>query len=163
MSKIIKNNNEILSVAYFGSGWDFRMVDKDLYSKFSFFIYIDSLPTKLLHYPPDSTGYEKCKDLPTFIHTLITKANKHQLKLVEHHKHLRLLIFKTNDHKQELHYYYNTTVQEALDNKIIREKLNKVIWIHEKGFIPWYFGLEPGMLPNTIKTKAKLREYLQNI
>ena len=67
------------------------------------------------------------------------------------------------NHQQEVHYYYNTSVLDAINNPYIREKLSKVIWIYEHGFYPWEFGLEPGMLKNTIKTEAELREYLQNI
>ena len=57
-----------------------------------------------------------------------------------------------------LEYYINTKVKKALNNKIIRNKINKAIWIHIKGFYPHLHGLKPGDLPNLLEDRSKLRE-----
>ena len=49
------------TLTYFGAGWDFEPVSDKIYSKFTHFIFIDSLP-KLSHYEQGMSGYKKCKD-----------------------------------------------------------------------------------------------------
>ena len=36
----------------------------------------------------------------------------------------------------------NTTVEEALKDPIIRQKINKALWVHQKGFSPYTHGLK---------------------
>ena len=58
-NKIKKTND--YSLVYFGAGWGFKPVNKKIYNKFNHHIYIDALPN-LIHYKPDTNGYDKCKD-----------------------------------------------------------------------------------------------------
>ena len=138
---------------YFGAGWDFKPVNNKLYDKFNHFIFIDSLPN-LSHYEPGMAGYEKSKNVLVFVNTLVNAAKKHKLKLISNKDNL--LTFK-ND-KITLEYYINTTVEEALTNPTIRQKINKALWIHEKGFSPYLHGLKVGDLPNLLENKAELRK-----
>ena len=141
------------SLVYFGAGWDFKPTNDPVYKKFNHFIFIDSLP-KMSHYEPGMPGYEKSKDREAFINTLKNTALDHGMILCSIRKNL--LTFK-NDH-QKLEYYINTTVLDALTNKIIRNKLNRVIWVHENGFRPYDYGLNIGDLPNLLEYRAKIHE-----
>ena len=58
----------------------------------------------------------------------------------------------------KLEYYINTTVTEALDDPIIRKKMNKAKWLHENGFYPYNYGLKVGDLPNLLEYRAKIHE-----
>ena len=69
------------TLTYFGAGWDFEPVSDKIYSKFTHFIFIDSLP-KLSHYELGMSGYKKCKDIESFIKTLKNAAKKHKLTLM---------------------------------------------------------------------------------
>jgi len=106
------------------------------------------------HYEPGMPGYEKSKDREAFIKTLKNKAMKYGMTLSSIRKNL--LTFKNNH--QKLEYYINTTVLDALTNKIIRKKLNRVIWVHENGFRPYDYGLNIGDLPNLLEYRAKIHE-----
>ena len=140
------------TLVYFGAGWDFKPVNNPLFSKFNHFIFIDSLP-KLNHYNEGTPGYEKSKDIKVFLETLSNSALNYNLKLISVRRNL--LTFK-ND-KIKLEYYFNTTVQEALTNTIIRRKINKAVWVHNKGFNPYEYGLKPGDLPNLLEDRSKLK------
>ena len=158
----IEMSNNKISLCHFGPGWVFDFLDDYLLSKFDVYILIDGLPTKIKHYDSDQEGYKKCKDFKTFKHTLISELIEYNFKLVEHNKKLKLLRFKPDNHKQELLYYYDTTVQESLDDPVIRAQLNQCIWLHMKGFNPYYeYGLMPNMLPNLLHKKSELKEYLK--
>ena len=141
------------SLVYFGAGWDFKPTNDPVYKKFNHFIFIDSLP-KMSHYEPGMPGYEKSKDREAFIKTLKNTALEHGMILSSIRKNL--LTFKNNH--QKLEYYINTTVLDALTNKIIRKKLNRVIWVHENGFRPYDYGLNIGQLPNLLEYRAKIHE-----
>ena len=141
------------SLVYFGAGWDFKPINDQVYKKFNHFIFIDSLPM-MPHYEPGMPGYEKSKDREAFIKTLKNKAMKYGMTLSSIRKNL--LTFKNNH--QKLEYYINTTVLDALTNKIIRKKLNRVIWVHENGFRPYDYGLNIGDLPNLLEYRAKIHE-----
>ena len=123
------------TLVYFGAGWDFKPVSDSTYSKFNHFVFIDALP-KLSHYEPDMFGYEKSKDRRSFIKTLKKYAEEHNMILTSIRKNL--LTFKNGDRRIE--YYINTTVEEALNNKTIRRKINKAKWVHEEGFWPYAYG-----------------------
>ena len=141
------------TLTYFGAGWDFKPVSNKIYSKFTHFIFIDSLP-KLSHYEPGMSGYNKCKDRESFIKTLVNAAREYNLKLISNKDNL--LTFENDKIKVE--YYISTTVSEALTNPQIRKKMNKSIWLHEEGFNPYNYGLKIGDLPNLVEFRAKLRE-----
>ena len=117
----MKNQNNKITegptLLYFGAGWDFKPVSEPIYSKFNHFIFIDSLP-KLSHYEPGMPGYEKSKNNEAFIKTLKKYALKHHLRLTNIKNNL--LTFRSD--KIKLEYYINTTVNEALDDPIIRKK-----------------------------------------
>jgi len=49
-------------------------------------------------------------------------------------------------------------VTEALDDPIIRKKMNKAKWLHENGFYPYNYGLKVGDLPNLLEYRAKIHE-----
>ena len=141
------------SLVYFGAGWDFKPINDPVYKKFNHFIFIDSLPM-MPHYEPGMPGDEKSKDREAFIKTLKNTALEHGMILSSIRKNL--LTFKNNH--QKLEYYINTTVLDALTNKIIRNKLNRVIWVHENGFRPYDYGLNIGDLPNLLEYRAKIHE-----
>ena len=141
------------SLVYFGAGWYFKPINDQVYKKFNHFIFIDSLPM-MPHYEPGMPGYEKSKDREAFIKTLKNTALEHGMILSSIRKNL--LTFKNNH--QKLEYYINTTVLDALTNKIIRKKLNRVIWVHENGFRPYDYGLNIGQLPNLLEYRAKIHE-----
>lgn len=147
------NKKKNYSLVYFGAGWDFKPINDQVYKKFNHFIFIDSLPM-MPHYEPGMPGYEKSKDREAFIKTLKNKAMKYGMTLSSIRKNL--LTFKNNH--QKLEYYINTTVLDALTNKIIRKKLNRVIWVHENGFRPYDCGLNIGDLPNLLEYRAKIHE-----
>ena len=147
------NKKKNHSLVYFGAGWDFKPINDQVYKKFNHFIFIDSLPM-MPHYEPGMPGYEKSKDREAFIKTLKNKAMKYGMTLSSIRKNL--LTFKNNH--QKLEYYMNTTVLDALTNKIIRKKLNRVIWVHENGFRPYDYGLNIGDLPNLLEYRAKIHE-----
>ena len=129
-SKTQKTKNYTL--VYFGAGWDFNLINDPVYKKFNHFIFIDSLPN-LPHYEPGQSGYEKSKDRKSFINTLKNAACENGLVLSSIRKNL--LTFRNS--KIKLEYYINTTVTEALDDPIIRKKMNKAKWLHENGFYPY--------------------------
>ena len=147
------DKTESYSLVYFGAGWDFKPINDQVYKKFNHFIFIDSLPM-MPHYEPGMPGYEKSKDKEAFIKTLKNTALEHGMILSSIRKNL--LTFKNNH--QKLEYYINTTVLDALTNKIIRKKLNRVIWVHENGFRPYDYGLNIGQLPNLLEYRAKIHE-----
>ena len=147
------NKKKNYSLVYFGAGWDFKPINDQVYKKFNHFIFIDSLPM-MPRYEPGMPGYEKSKDREAFIKTLKNKAMKYGMTLSSIRKNL--LTFKNNH--QKLEYYINTTVLDALTNKIIRKKLNRVIWVHENGFRPYDYGLNIGDLPNLLEYRAKIHE-----
>ena len=147
------NKKKNYSLVYFGAGWDFKPINDQVYKKFNHFIFIDSLPM-MPHYEPGMLGYEKSKDREAFIKTLKNKAMKYGMTLSSIRKNL--LTFQNNH--QKLEYYINTTVLDALTNKIIRKKLNRVIWVHENGFRPYDYGLNIGDLPNLLEYRAKIHE-----
>ena len=147
------NKKKNYSLVYFGAGWDFKPINDQVYKKFNHFIFIVSLPM-MPHYEPGMPGYEKSKDREAFIKTLKNKAMKYGMTLSSIRKNL--LTFKNNH--QKLEYYINTTVLDALTNKIIRKKLNRVIWVHENGFRPYDYGLNIGDLPNLLEYRAKIHE-----
>jgi len=153
----MKNQNNKITeghtLLYFGAGWDFKPVSEPIYSKFNHFIFIDSLP-KSSHYEPGIPGYEKSKNKEAFIKTLKKYALKHHLRLTNIKNNL--LTFRSD--KIKLEYYINTTVNEALDDPIIRKKINKAKWLHENGFYPYDFGLKIGDLPNLLEYRAKIHE-----
>ena len=141
------------SLVYFGAGWDFKPTNDPVYKKFNHFIFIDSLP-KMSHYEPGMPGYEKSKDREAFINTLKNTAQENGLVLSSIRKNL--LTFRNGMVKLE--YYINTTVTEALDDPIIRKKMNKAKWLHENGFYPYNYGLKVGDLPNLLEYRAKIHE-----
>ena len=148
---MVKQENH--SLLYFGAGWDFKPISDPTYTKFNHFIFIDALP-KIPHYEPGMRGYEKSKDETSFINTLKKTATQYGLKFIRKNKNL--LVFK-ND-KIKLEYYINTTVEESLNNKTIRNKLNKVKWMHMEGFNPYEYGLKIGDLHNKLEYRAKIKE-----
>ena len=150
-SKTQKNKNYTL--VYFGAGWDFNPINDPVYKKFNHFIFIDSLPN-LSHYEPGQSGYEKSKDRKSFINTVKNAACENGLVLSSIRKNL--LTFRNS--KIKLEYYINTTVTEALDDPIIRKKMNKAKWLHENGFYPYSYGLKVGDLPNLLEYRAKINE-----
>ena len=120
-------------MAYFGPGWDFdfirnfginrkgkKSVNKGLnYNKFSDFILIHALP-KIPHYDPDQAGYNKSKNEEVFIETLKNEASKYGITLMR--KTGNMLTFLSKNKDLKIQYYYNTTVEEALNDTIIRRK-----------------------------------------
>ena len=106
------------------------------------------------HYEPGMPGYEKSKDRKAFINTLKNAARENGLVLSSIRKNL--LTFRNGMVKLE--YYINTTVTEALDDPIIRKKMNKAKWLHENGFYPYNYGLKVGDLPNLLEYRAKIDE-----
>ena len=150
-SKTQKTKNYTL--VYFGAGWDFNPINDPVYKKFNHFIFIDSLPN-LSHYEPGQSGYEKSKDRKSFINTLKNATCENGLVLSSIRKNL--LTFRNS--KIKLEYYINTTVTEALDDPIIRKKMNKAKWLHENGFYPYSYGLKVGDLPNLLEYRAKINE-----
>ena len=150
-SKTQKTKNYTL--VYFGAGWDFNPINDPVYNKFNHFIFIDSLPN-LSHYEPGQSGYEKSKDRKSFINTLKNAACENGLVLSSIRKNL--LTFRNS--KIKLEYYINTTVTEALDDPIIRKKMNNAKWLHENGFYPYSYGLKVGDLPNLLEYRAKINE-----
>ena len=126
-------NTKNHTLLYFGSGWHFTPTDDPAYKKFNHFIFIDSLP-KLSHYEPGMPGYEKSKDRTSFINTLKNEASQYGYILS------------------------SIVVTEALDDKIIRKKMNKTKWLHEESFYPYEYGLKVGDLPNLLEYRAKIKE-----
>ena len=106
------------------------------------------------HYEPGMPGYEKSKDRKAFINVLKNAAQENGLVLSSIRKNL--LTFRNGMVKLE--YYINTTVTEALDDPIIRKKMNKAKWLHENGFYPYNYGLKVGDLPNLLEYRAKIDE-----
>ena len=126
-----------------------------IYDKFDHFIFIDALP-KLQHYDEDQAGYKKCKDEKTMIKTLTDKITKKNYNYKLTNIKDNLLTFEKGDRKLE--YYMNTTVQDALNDRKIRKKINKAKWLHVNGFHPHEYGLNVGDLPNLLEYRAKIRE-----
>lgn len=146
--------NEDNILVYFGVGWDFKPVNKRLYEKFNHFIFIDALPD-MIHYEPGTPGYEKSKDLESFLITLKKTATRYKLKLLNIDGDL--LTFANN--KIKLEYYINTTVEKALIDSVIRNKINKAKWLHVEGFYPYEYGLKVGDLPHLFENVAELRKF----
>ena len=146
-------NTKNYTLLYFGSGWDFRPTSNPIHKKFDHFIFIDSLP-KLAHYEPGMPGYEKSKDRTSFINTLKNGASRYGYVLSSMEDDPLTFI----NGKKKLEYYINTTVTEALDDPIIRKKINKAKWLHVKGFHPHSYGLKVGDLPNLLEYRAKIKE-----
>ena len=146
-------NTKNYTLVYFGVGWDIKSANKQIFKKFNHFIFVDSLP-KLSHYEPGMAGYEKSKDEDSLINTLKNNASRSGYKLRSIEGNL-LTFIKGN---KKIEYYMNTTVTEALDDPIIRKKMNEAKWVHEKGFHPYEYGLKVGDLPNLLEYRAKIKE-----
>ena len=168
MIKSVDSKNETnYSLAYFGAGWDFKpirdfginrkglLAEDGAYNKFNHFIFIDALP-KLSHYEPGMSGYEKSKNKEALIKTLKNEALKYSMTLKKRTGNMLTFLSENKDIK--IQYYINTTVEEALNDPIIRNKLNKVKWLHEEGFHPYAYGLKVGDLPNLVRCRAMLKE-----
>jgi hypothetical protein len=146
-----------LSMVYFGAGWDMKFLKASYLRNFKHYILVDALP-KLSHYEKGTAGYEKANSEKSFI--LSIKQSIENIAVIgDYTRKGDHLIFMLNDGRQ-IDYYINTTVEDALHSKSIRKKLEKVKWVHVKGFHPFSYGLKPAHVPNTFKNLGELYQNL---
>ena len=145
-------------LVYWGSEFDMKPLSNPLFKSFNHFIFIDALP-KLQHYKPHQVGYKYSKDREAFVKTIIRRATKKKYKLIRGRDEGNHLVFKNPDGKT-LDYFINTTVEESLNDPVIKDMFKTVRWIHNEGFNPFSFGLTielvNTLMPNTYRNLAAL-------
>ena len=147
------------SLVYFGAGWDMQPLSKPLFKSFNHFIFIDALP-KIPHYKPNQpNGYKHSKDRESFVNAITKGTSRRKYKVIsDKGNHL---VFE-NPEGKTLDYFINTTVEESLNNPVIRKMFETVRWIHVKGFYPFEYGLTTEimntLMPNMYQNLAALME-----
>ena len=141
------------SLIYFGAGIDFKPIVKKDYETFSKFIFIDAL-TKLPHYGVGQSGY-------TYTHCEEVFVDRIKEKLANYGATFEnrigdMLTFNLN-RERTLEYHINTTVEEALANPDLAEKIRNAKTIHVKGFHPFSHGLNMADVPNLYANLAEMR------
>ena len=148
------------SLVYWGAGWDMKPLSKPIFKSFNHFIFIDALP-KLPHHTPNQHGYKDSKDRESFVYAITRGTSRRKYKLISGRDEGNHLVFQ-NPEGKTLDYFINTTVEESLNDPMIRKMLKTVRWIHVAGFWPSEHGLTRELantlMPNRYRNLAALME-----